>query len=113
LASTGSKRSKVAPELPTLAEQGFPGFDVSSWYALLVPAKTPMTIVNRLHAEAIKAVGLPTYNRQCHGRDSSRKPAHPKNSRLASPLNPRMGAGDQGGGNQGGVAMACCNRGVE
>ena len=59
LASTGAQRSKVAPELPTLAEQGFPGFDVSSWYALLLPAKTPMAIVNRLHAEALKAVGLP------------------------------------------------------
>ena len=59
LASTGAKRSKVMPELPTLAEQGFPGFDVSSWYALLLPAKTPLAIVNKLHAEAVKAVGLP------------------------------------------------------
>jgi tripartite-type tricarboxylate transporter receptor subunit TctC len=58
-ASTGPKRSKVAPEVPTLAEQGFPGFDVSSWYALLLPAKTPVAIVNRLHTEAVKAVGLP------------------------------------------------------
>ena len=39
LATTGLKRSKVAPELPTIAESGFPGFDVSSWYALLVPGK--------------------------------------------------------------------------
>jgi tripartite-type tricarboxylate transporter receptor subunit TctC len=59
LASTGARRSKVAPDLPTLAEQGFPGFQVGSWYALLLPAKTPMTIVNRLHAEALKAVGTP------------------------------------------------------
>ena len=58
LASTGVKRSKVVPELPTLAEQGFPGFDVGSWYALLLPAKTPLAIVNRLHAEAVKAVGM-------------------------------------------------------
>ena len=41
LAVTGTARSKVAPDLPTIAESGFPGFDVSSWYALLVPAKTP------------------------------------------------------------------------
>jgi tripartite-type tricarboxylate transporter receptor subunit TctC len=68
LATTGARRSKVAPELPTIAEQGFPGFDVSSWYALLVPAKTPASIVNRLHAELTKAVGAPdvqqTMNRQ-------------------------------------------------
>jgi tripartite-type tricarboxylate transporter receptor subunit TctC len=59
LATTGAKRSKVAPDLPTIAESGFPGFEVGSWYALLVPAKTPGAIVKRLHDEAIKAVGLP------------------------------------------------------
>lgn len=59
LATTGAKRSKVAPDLPTIADSGFPGFDVSSWYALLVPAKTPSAVVKRLRDEAIKAVGLP------------------------------------------------------
>lgn len=59
LATTGSKRSKVAPELPTIAESGFPGFDVSSWYALLVPARTPAAIVNRIRGAAIKALELP------------------------------------------------------
>jgi tripartite-type tricarboxylate transporter receptor subunit TctC len=59
LATTGTKRSKVAPDLPTIAESGFPGFDVSSWYALLVPARTPATIVNKIRGAAIKAVELP------------------------------------------------------
>ena len=59
LATTGVKRSKVAPDLPTIAESGFPGFDVSSWYAFLVPSKTPIAIVNRLHDEAVKAVAVP------------------------------------------------------
>jgi tripartite-type tricarboxylate transporter receptor subunit TctC len=59
LATTGLKRSKVVPELPTLDESGFPGFDVSTWYAFLVPARTPMAIVNRLRDEAIKTVALP------------------------------------------------------
>lgn len=58
LATTGAKRSKVAPELPTLAESGFPGFEVTSWYAFLVPEKTPGGIVKRLQDEAVKAVGL-------------------------------------------------------
>ena len=57
LATTGAKRARVAPDLPTIAEQGFAGFDVSSWYALLLPAKTPMNMVNRIRSEAIKAVG--------------------------------------------------------
>ena len=59
LATTGVRRSKVAPELPTIAESGFPGFDVGSWYALLVPAKTPPAIVNQLRNAATKAVALP------------------------------------------------------
>lgn len=59
LATTGTKRSRVAPELPTIAESGFPGFDVSSWYALLVPAGTPLAIVNRIRGAAMKAVELP------------------------------------------------------
>jgi tripartite-type tricarboxylate transporter receptor subunit TctC len=59
LATTGLKRSKVAPDLPTMAEAGFPGFDVSSWYALLVPTRTPPTVVRRLREEAVKAVALP------------------------------------------------------
>ena len=58
LATTGAKRSKVAPELPTMIESGFPGFDVGSWYGLLVPAKTPSGIVNRLRDAAIKSVAL-------------------------------------------------------
>ena len=59
LATTGAQRSKVAPDLPTIAESGFPGFDVSSWYALLVPAKTPAVIISRMRDAAIKAVGMP------------------------------------------------------
>jgi tripartite-type tricarboxylate transporter receptor subunit TctC len=59
LATTGLKRSKVAPELPTMAEQGFAGFDVTSWYAFLVPAGTPNAIVTRLREEAIKALERP------------------------------------------------------
>jgi tripartite-type tricarboxylate transporter receptor subunit TctC len=59
LAVTGPRRSAVAPQLPTLAESGFPGFDVTAWYSLLVPAKTPRAIVQRLFDEALRAVRLP------------------------------------------------------
>ena len=59
LATTGTKRSKVVPDLPTIAESGFPGFDVSTWYALLVPARTSAAIVNKIRGAAIKAVALP------------------------------------------------------
>ena len=59
LATTGLRRSKVAPDLPTLDESGFPGFDVGSWYALLVPAKTPGYIVRIMRDAALKVVALP------------------------------------------------------
>lgn len=59
LATTGAKRSKVAPELPTIAESGFPGFDVGSWYAFLVPKGTPASIVKQVHDATVKAIAMP------------------------------------------------------
>ena len=56
LGVTTLKRSPVAPEIPTIAEQGFPGFDVSSWFGIMVPAKTPRPIVQKLHAEIARAL---------------------------------------------------------
>lgn len=59
LATTGIRRSKVAPELPTIAESGYPGFDVGSWYGFFVPSKTPLFVVSRIRGAALKAVALP------------------------------------------------------
>ncbi|HTP96847.1 MAG TPA: tripartite tricarboxylate transporter substrate binding protein [Burkholderiales bacterium] len=59
LASLGARRSKVLPDLPTVAESGYPGFEADAWYALLVPARTPQSIVQRIHAEALKALQYP------------------------------------------------------
>ena len=50
------KRIAAAPELPTIAEAGLPGFDVTSWYALVAPAGTPATVVDRLNAEIVKVL---------------------------------------------------------
>ena len=58
-ATTGARRSKVAPELPTMIELGFAGFDVGSWYAFLVPTQTPPAVVRRLRDEAIKVIAIP------------------------------------------------------
>ena len=59
LATTGLKRAKVAPDLPTMAESGFPGFDVTTWYSLMVPAGTSANIVKRMRDDAIKALQRP------------------------------------------------------
>ncbi|HEX4327340.1 MAG TPA: tripartite tricarboxylate transporter substrate binding protein [Burkholderiales bacterium] len=59
LASSGMKRLAVAPEIPTLNESGLPGFNVTSWYGLLVPAKTPDAVVAKLGEAAQKTVQMP------------------------------------------------------
>ncbi|MBC7781815.1 MAG: tripartite tricarboxylate transporter substrate binding protein [Proteobacteria bacterium] len=53
-----AKRTPAAPEIPTIAEAGFPGFEVTSWQAFLAPAGTPAAIVNRLNAEILKVLAL-------------------------------------------------------
>jgi tripartite-type tricarboxylate transporter receptor subunit TctC len=59
LAATGAERSRTLPELPTVAESGYPGFNADAWYALMVPAGTPTAIVERMRAEVHKALGSP------------------------------------------------------
>ena len=54
LAITTAKRSSLFPQLPTMAEAGVPGYDASTWYALLVPARTPAAIVACLNGELAK-----------------------------------------------------------
>jgi tripartite-type tricarboxylate transporter receptor subunit TctC len=59
LAVTSAKRSFVAPEVPTMAEAGLAGYDISSWQAMYAPAGTPREIVARLHAETVKILRAP------------------------------------------------------
>jgi tripartite-type tricarboxylate transporter receptor subunit TctC len=54
MAVTSIKRSASVPNLPTMAEQGFPGFDSTAWFALMAPAGTPAPIVAKLHADTAK-----------------------------------------------------------
>ena len=64
LAVTGPKRAAVAPGLPTIAESGFPGFEVTTWYGLMVPAGTPERVRKILHDETAKAMQLPDVKEQ-------------------------------------------------
>jgi tripartite-type tricarboxylate transporter receptor subunit TctC len=59
LAVTTPRRSSMAPEVPTMAEAGVPGYDVTTWYGILVPAGTPQDIVSRLHGAAVSAMKHP------------------------------------------------------
>ncbi len=57
LAVTSAKRSKVVPEIPTVAESGFPGFEIVSWHSILAPARTPQPIIRLLNSELVKMLG--------------------------------------------------------
>jgi tripartite-type tricarboxylate transporter receptor subunit TctC len=59
LAVTSLTRSSTIPELPTIAESGYPGFEGTLWCGLLAPARTPAPIVSMLHLETVKALALP------------------------------------------------------
>ena len=59
LAVTTAERFRTAPDLPTIAESGIPGFNVSSWFAFFVPAHTPPAIVGKLHADTAAVLAEP------------------------------------------------------
>jgi len=59
LGVTTAKRNPVLPDLPTLAESGLPGYEVSGWYGFVAPSATPATRVNTLHAEIAAVLAMP------------------------------------------------------
>ena len=64
LAVSSARRSAAAPEMPTIAEAGVPGYDVTGWYVLLAPAATPKAIVDKLNGEVVKILSLPEVKAQ-------------------------------------------------
>ncbi len=59
LAVTGAQRSAATPDVPTIAESGYPGFEASAWYGVLAPAGTPKPVVARLNGEILRALKIP------------------------------------------------------
>jgi tripartite-type tricarboxylate transporter receptor subunit TctC len=64
LAVTSLQRSPALPDLPTMAESGFAGFEATSWYGLMAPAATPGSIIKRLHQETVKVLALPSLRKK-------------------------------------------------
>jgi tripartite-type tricarboxylate transporter receptor subunit TctC len=67
LAITSAQRSAVVPELPTMAESGFPGFECVGWFGWLAPARVPAEIVARLNAEIVRILKLPEMHERLLG----------------------------------------------
>ena len=59
LGVTGPRRSAAVPQVPTIAEAGVPGYELTPWHALLAPAGTPKPIITKLHADVVKALAAP------------------------------------------------------
>ena len=59
IATTGSKRAALMPDVPTIAESGYPGYEALNWYAYLGPARMPKDLVDRLNRELVKALSAP------------------------------------------------------
>lgn len=78
LAVSTASRVASLPELPTIAESGVPGFDVSAWDALVAPAGTPAPVVARLNAAVQKALADPELRRQLQERGAEAAPGTPE-----------------------------------
>ena len=64
IASTGLMRAPGLPDVPTIAESGFPGFDASNWYAFVAPGKTPTALLDRWNKELVKVLSAPDVREQ-------------------------------------------------
>ncbi len=63
-AVSSARRSGAAPDLPTMIEMGYPGFDVVPWFGLMAPAGTPATVTDKIHAETMKVLAQPEVRKQ-------------------------------------------------
>lgn len=78
IAVTSDRRAPVAPDVPTIAESGFPGYALVNWYALLAPAGTPRDAVMKLNAEIARALKLPAVIERLSGAGLDASPSSPE-----------------------------------
>ena len=77
LAVTTAQRSKLVPELPTMAEAGVPGFDISTWFGLMAPAGTPLDIVAKWNADVTKILNSPDMRERLTAQGAEAAPTTP------------------------------------
>ncbi len=78
LAVSSAQRSPIMPELPTVAESGYPGFEAISWYGALAPAGTPPAVLNRLHTEFTKVLNNAEFKSWLFNQGAEATPSTPE-----------------------------------
>ena len=85
LGTTGTKRTSATPDIPTIAEQGLPGYEADSWTGVLAPKGTPADIVAQIHAEVVRISQLPDTRERLTAAWASKSSAvRPTHSRRSS-----------------------------
>ena len=78
IAVTSAQRSPFLPDVPTIAESGYPGFDVQSWFALVAPAGTPKPVITQLNAALNKALNSPEVRQRMQELAATPEPGTPE-----------------------------------
>jgi tripartite-type tricarboxylate transporter receptor subunit TctC len=78
LAVTGTKRSHLFPDVPTMGESGFPGFETILWHGLMAPAKVPREVVVRINREIVKVLGMPDVQKLLQAEGGYVSPSTPE-----------------------------------
>lgn len=78
LATTGLRRSAFLPNVPTVAESGFPGYDATNWYAYIAPAKTPREVIDRLNRDLVRTLNSAETREQLLANGMEPQPGSPE-----------------------------------
>ena len=78
IATTGAARAALLPDVPTVAESGYPGYEATNWYAYLAPAGTPKDVLARLNRELVQTLNSPEVQEQLHRQGLEAKPGTPE-----------------------------------
>jgi len=78
LAVSSARRSAAAPDVPTIAESGYPGFEYSNWNALFAPAKTPPAVIRKLNAEIVRILSDPAVGQRLTSQGADPAPGTPE-----------------------------------
>lgn len=74
LGVTSARRAPTLPDVPTIAESGLPGYEVTNWYGVMVPAGVPRDILGKLHAEIVRILKLPDVQKRFQGEGGTVSP---------------------------------------